>query len=790
MELILEDKCQNKDKKANRSSPEKRFAFSILKDDTLRKLIKHDWISRQYILSEVTGKTYYELKKGNFQDLQIRNIVDTIYDLFSHQIYDLCKTHFPVYDPETIKTKSFDNHIDSQCSTLNAIRIFKRSQRATAQNCKFKATGTDVVHEATEFYSSLYHEEFDSETLTRNIINDRSLNTWKTCGDEVHETLVKYSSAKASGPDGISTRLLKVLNEVKGFSDLIAELFNIFLEFSNTPSIWNISRIHLLMKDKDVPFVSNSRPISLTITLRRIFEKIILKKALKEQWSQLHPSQAGFRHGWSTLSHILLNDELSRGKGMISAYLDLKNAFDTVNHGYLVKILHDRKVPPHVIQLIQSLMLRNCKSSLEINGLVAASLIQRTRGLFQGSILSPFLFNLVIDTLAHDVTRILPQTTILLFADDIVIKTETWSEMQKAINICYSWSIKAKLKWGINKCGIVTGKDPFSIILGEEVLPQVNTYKYLGVPFTSKGVDWRSYTQKITEKSARFLKHIRAYSINWPIKLKIVIFKTFVRPISEYALPLLTRWITKQPDSDVLLKTLIESYIDGIQFIFGKRQPLTLLESLAGLGTYRFRILQLEASLARHLQELRPPNPLYTYMNQNSISDSRNFIISKCKSSELWKKWTHYKKMEKFPLKYNTWLKHEKYDDQTHQTGKLHRYIFHRCKNRSGMDNLLNQTGIILKNGILWRSNVAFSNTTCPICTRKFNRAHLLRCDLYSLLGIEFEDISVTKAFQADLEELKTQKLAENYTLLDYYLNNEDYILFQTIYDQVKAILC
>ena len=177
-------------------------------------------------------------------------------------------------------------------------------------------------------------------------------------------------------------------------------------------------------------------------------------------------------------------------------------------------------------------------------------------------------------------------------------------------------------------------------------------------------------------------------------------------------------------------------------------------------------------------------------MNQNFISDSRNFIISKCKSSELWKKWTHYKKMEKFPLKYNTWLKHEKYDDQTQQIGKLHRYIFHRCKNRAGMDNILNQTGIILKKGILWRSNVAFSNTTCPICTRKFNRAHLLRCDLYSLLGIEFEDISVTKAFQADLKELKTQKLAENYTLLDYYLNNEDYILFQTIYDQVKAILC
>jgi hypothetical protein len=342
--------------------------------------------------------------------------------------------------------------------------------------------------------------------------------------------------------------------------------------------------------------------------------------------------------------------------------------------------------------------------------------------------------------------------------------------MQQAINICYSWSIKAKLKWGINKCGIVTGKDPFPIILGDEVIPVVNIYKYLGVPFTFKGVDWRSYIQKITDKSTNFLKQIRTYSINWPIKLKIVIFKTFVRPISEYALPLLTKWITKQPDSDTLLRILIETYIDGIQFIFGKRQPLALLESLAGLGTYRFRILQLEASLARHLQDMQDPNPLYTYMNQNSISDSRNFIISSCKSNE--------------------WLKHEKYDDQIQQTGKLHRYVFNRCKNRAGMDNLLNQTGTILKNGIFWRCNVAFINTTCPICIRKFNRAHLLRCDLYSLLGINFEAISTTKDFQADLKELKTQKLTENYTLLDYYLNNEDYILFQTIYDQVKAILC
>jgi hypothetical protein len=61
---------------------------------------------------------------------------------------------------------------------------------------------------------------------------------------------------------------------------------------------------------------------------------------------ELHPSQAGFRRGFSTISHILLSDELSRHENPLSIFLDIKAAFDNVVWSKLVSLLESLDCPP------------------------------------------------------------------------------------------------------------------------------------------------------------------------------------------------------------------------------------------------------------------------------------------------------------------------------------------------------------------------------------------------------------------------------------------------------------
>jgi hypothetical protein len=299
------------------------------------------------------------------------------------------------------------------------------------------------------------------------------------------------------------------------------------------------------------------------------------------------------------------------------------------------------------------------------------------------------------------------------------------------------------------------------------------------------------YLRKTTEKSKKFINGINMQALTWSIKCKLIIYKTFIRPIQEYGLPLLTNWIRKQKDSSSLENILKDSYLNGIRFIFGKSQPLTLLETISGLGTHSFRIAQLEASLARHLAQLGNQNPLFKYMREQFISSNPNFIITSCRMNQLWTKWMSYKKSEKFPVQHTTWIKIQKMEDLKAQPGKLHQYIFNRCKTRAKADAFLMESDPIIKYALLWRSNRSFMVRTCPICSFKFNRAHLERCDIYNLINVDFEKIKNGKDFKRDINLLQKNIGfdSSNYTILDFYLNNREYDRFQDTYVRLKNLL-
>ena len=93
------------------------------------------------------------------------------------------------------------------------------------------------------------------------------------------------------------------------------------------------------MKSGDAEITSNYRPISLLPVLEKIVSEQLMHHLETNHY--LHPLQFGFRRNHSTESATCFLTEnikhsLDKGHVVGAVFLDLKKAFDTVNHDILI----------------------------------------------------------------------------------------------------------------------------------------------------------------------------------------------------------------------------------------------------------------------------------------------------------------------------------------------------------------------------------------------------------------------------------------------------------------------
>ena len=161
---------------------------------------------------------------------------------------------------------------------------------------------------------------------------------------EILKILKALSAYKSTGHDGIPAVIIKWASDI--IAPLLTIIFNEFAEIGEYPSAFKIARITVLPKSGDPIEPDNYRPISVLSQLNKIFEKLIHERMVTfiDNFDYITPSQFGFRKGHST-SHAIthLNEQIIKNleKKKLTAvlFIDLKAAFDTVNHDILLKNL-------------------------------------------------------------------------------------------------------------------------------------------------------------------------------------------------------------------------------------------------------------------------------------------------------------------------------------------------------------------------------------------------------------------------------------------------------------------
>ena len=120
---------------------------------------------------------------------------------------------------------------------------------------------------------------------------------------------------------------------------------------------------------------------------------------------------------------------LGKQKELWIAFVDLEKAFDRVPRDVVWWALRHVGVEEWIVDVIKS-MYEGVTTSVKINGVESESSEVKV-GVHQGSVLSPILFNIVMQAIADNFKAGLPWE--LLYADDLVLLAESRAELERRL---------------------------------------------------------------------------------------------------------------------------------------------------------------------------------------------------------------------------------------------------------------------------------------------------------------------------------------------------------------------
>lgn len=264
------------------------------------------------------------------------------------------KMHYQVlfkkykYNPK--KIWQLTNEIAGKPKTKNII-----INEIKNNNCILKDS-VDIANEFNKYFINVGNE-IEKNILKNNFIkkNWDDLNTkchvkdsiflTPITRDEIIKYIKKIKDHSTFVEYGITNFILK--NIADSLSLPLMILFNLSMSSGTYPTYFKKCMVTPIHKQGDKLLCSNYRPISLSLTLSKIYEKCIKYRIISflDKNTFFSKNQFGFLKGKSTSdAHFFLNkyvhEHLDQNNKVLAIFLDIKKAFDCVNHQLLLKKLN------------------------------------------------------------------------------------------------------------------------------------------------------------------------------------------------------------------------------------------------------------------------------------------------------------------------------------------------------------------------------------------------------------------------------------------------------------------
>ena len=381
-------------------------------------------------------------------------------------------------------------------------------------------------------------------------VSEKLFNFSKTNTKCVQDHIKYLKNGKATGLDGIGSRILKAGAPV--LSIYLSKIFNCSLATGYVPKCWKMKRVSPVHKGDVKTDPSNFRPISILPIPMKIFEKIVhdqVSTFIKEN-TFLNDRQSGFRKLFSTTTAVLdvsenILEQLDKNNFVGAVLIDLKKAFDTVDHKILLKKLWCYGFQNQSFDWFESYLTDRQQLTL-VNNIMSDLLHEDVYGVPQGSVLGPLLFLLYID----DIKSVIQNAYCHLYADDTIIlkgasdPDSLIASLERELSNVDHWLSINKMTINTKKTEVIffgnkahlRKLDNKTVRYLDTPLKRKDKVKYLGVLFDEK-MQWKYQIKNITQKASLKLGKIKAIASFLTPHTKKLLVNALVMPYFHYCSP-------------------------------------------------------------------------------------------------------------------------------------------------------------------------------------------------------------------------------------------------------------
>ena len=521
----------------------------------------------------------------------------------SKQVWSKIKTMQGKSKTSTLNIKNTTNNKEKAEIIANYFAGISKNSNHTQQFQKYRE---NLENKHPEYFK-------DRDTRSSPLNAAFTLSEWKKA--------IKHKKSTSPGEDNLGYEIYK--NIPQNIENIILDMINLSWQTGIIPKKWKEAIVIPIPKiGKDPTELTSYRPISLTDTICKITETMInnrLKYHLESN-NLLSNNQSGFRNNRSTLDQLIrlesniklaFNNKYKSKRYLIAIFLDLEKAFDLVwTNGLMAKLNH------YGINGNMFNWIKNFLTNRHIRARIGDQLSDEyslENGTPQGSVLSPTLFNIMINDLGN--TAIKTEIDLSQFADDSGIwkngnpkSQKLITEIQLTLNNISKWADKWGFKLSKGKTiGIIFSPphkrpiQPPSLYIQGELIKFEKTAKFLGMYFDHH-LTWNHHINELIIKCNRdlnLMRNIKGFQWGANQNTLTTLYRTLIRSKLDYGCQVYASAKT------TILKRLDKIQIQALRICTGSL-PNTSKEELLILTGELPLSLRREELLLRYAARISP----------------------------------------------------------------------------------------------------------------------------------------------------------------------------------------
>jgi exonuclease III len=492
------------------------------------------------------------------------------YKKLKHEIQRLCREAKDKYFEDKCKEIEMLDKAHNQLLYKKIKELRPKSNRMMqiikSKQGKCLIEKKDIVERWAEYVEELYKDD-DRDGNRDEVVMSAMVNELYTisCG-EVETVIKELPKGKACGNDNIAGELLQSMGE-KGI-EIMTRLINKIYKSGYIPEEFRKSIFVPIPKINRAQNCCDYRTIALISHASKVLLHLIKRRITPIIERQLGESQMGFRKGKGTRDAIfqlrmiservaqmttgkeILNEKtgkkVKKWKKLFLCFVDYQKAFDRVKHDKLAEVMEKAGIPDLEKRLIINLYWKQ-RAVIRWDSEISRE-IEVERGVRQGCVISPLLFNLYSEFMIREAMENMEgikcggvNITDLRYADDAILVSDKRRKLQKMIDklndTCKEYGMDINVKK--TKVMVMNKMKGLSeslkdITLNNVPLEKVARFKYLGSWITEDSRCEEDIRTRVGMAKAAFWQNKELMRRNIRLKTKIKILNCYVFSVLNY----------------------------------------------------------------------------------------------------------------------------------------------------------------------------------------------------------------------------------------------------------------